>query len=106
MTLLMRAQQRLTMVMCTYLYEIDNDKSMFKPFYVVEDRSGKLSKHFDMAPYNTVVTDDRITVTYLWMTVSIFALDGNIASFYQKLLSLEDFDVSIRVCYQIYYVST
>lgn len=79
-----------------YLYEVGTS-------YQIGDNSGEFSREFEIKRYNTVVTEDRITVQYFSWAIWIFTSDGNNIAFYQDLFSLEDFDVSIRVCQLIHY---
>lgn len=83
-----------------YLHEISNDYdySLYGPPYVVGDDSGEFSDKLEIRPYNTVVTDDGITIIFSTTTVFILTLDGNNVALYQELLMpYYDFDVSIRI---------
>lgn len=78
------------------MYEHIDDERSYVITYEVGDNSGEFSERFNMAQYNTVVTDDEITITLSSFTMKIFTLDGDNAAFYQELLPLEDFDVRIQ----------
>ena len=76
-----------------YLYEITGNRRSFGTSYVVGDSAGT-SETFEIAQDTTTVTEDRITIRLFSMTIYILTLDGDNVAFYQKLFSLNDFDVS------------
>lgn len=78
------------------MFEIVSENSSYVRSFDVEDESAESSQPFVIDPYNTIVTEDRITIQYFFLTIFIFAMNGNNAAFYQELFPLEDFDVSIR----------
>lgn len=79
------------------MYRIIGEERKKLNYYVVEDKSDQECRKFAIAQYDTVVTEDRITVRGFGQTITLVLDAGDKTfAFYQELFPLGDDFVSIN----------